>query len=352
MAENPFEVIEDPKQEADQIEQIAELMRQLLAKRYTEKNKPSLRGVHPKSHGCFQAKFEVLCDLAPEFQVGLFSEPGASFDSVVRFSNADTLVREDFRKGLSGNPENGSRGMAIKILNMTGEVIYEDTGGCSQDFLMVNTEEFAFANIPDYLKLQQILLKDDDEPTGFFKDLNPPPSDPQELAKLATVIQSAGVIKKIKQSNVANPLEVRYFGAAPFLFGDHRVMRVSAVPHYAPEQVFPADPSTNFLREAVEKTMSQDKDVVFDFKIQVRDAGEEDLHIEDATRGWPEDQFPYTTVGQITIPAPQPNQEDCEDHFFTPWHSLAAHQPLGGINRLRRAVYIASAKRRNAIADA
>ena len=28
---------------------------------------------------------------------------------------------------------------------------------------------------------------------------------------------------------------------------------------------------------------------------------------------------------------------------FSPWHGLAAHQPLGAINRLRRAIYEASA---------
>jgi len=29
---------------------------------------------------------------------------------------------------------------------------------------------------------------------------------------------------------------------------------------------------------------------------------------------------------------------------FSPWHGLAAHQPLGAINRVRKAVYEASAR--------
>ena len=34
--------------------------------------------------------------------------------------------------------------------------------------------------------------------------------------------------------------------------------------------------------------------------------------------------------------------ERCEALVFTPWHCLADHQPLGSINRLRKAVYLAS----------
>lgn len=37
----------------------------------------------------------------------------------------------------------------------------------------------------------------------------------------------------------------------------------------------------------------------------------------------------------------------CERLVFSPWHGLVDHQPLGGINRLRRAVYEASVMFRN-----
>ncbi|MDH3914498.1 MAG: hypothetical protein OEU09_24750, partial [Rhodospirillales bacterium] len=59
-------------------------------------------------------------------------------------------------------------------------------------------------------------------------------------------------------------------------------------------------------------------------------------------------------VAKITIPAPQKNidgpqqVERCEALAFTPWHSLADHQPLGSINRLRKAVYLASEAHRAA----
>jgi hypothetical protein len=56
-------------------------------------------------------------------------------------------------------------------------------------------------------------------------------------------------------------------------------------------------------------------------------------------------------VARIAIVAPQSidsaeHQARCERLVFTPWHSLAAHQPIGSINRLRKAVYEASAQHR------
>ena len=67
----------------------------------------------------------------------------------------------------------------------------------------------------------------------------------------------------------------------------------------------------------------------------------------------PDEIASYVNVARITIKVPQmPHTpealEHCEKLAFTPWHSLADHQPLGGINRLRRKVYSNSAEHRGA----
>jgi catalase len=119
------------------------------------------------------------------------------------------------------------------------------------------------------------------------------------------------------------------------------------------------DPSSDYLREALSETMKGEDDVCFDFMIQVRSADELkaepglEHHVEDATTTWPDEENSYERVARITIPAPQdPEAEDvvaqCEALAFSPWHSLAAHRPLGGINRLRQQVYIESASHRRA----
>ena len=314
MSTNPFETI--AADEHGQIEEIAELMKQLLQERYGASG-DFLRGVHPKSHGCLSAKFEVLCDIEKELKVGLFAE-SKTYEAIVRFSNADSLVRHDLRDG-----ENGSRGMAVKVLGVDGALLYDDHAEKSQDFLMINTPRFAFANIADYLRLQKVLLQFDDSPAAFFAPLqSPPPSDPDELAAFKRTKQSFDVVSQIKSTPVANPLEVAYFGAAPFLFGKERVMHVSAVPQYQPPQVVPDAAGENYLREALTATMAKSEDVVFEFRIQVRKAGEDKLHIEDATQFWPAEEYPPQAVARLTISAPQQVQE-CENRFFTPWHALA-----------------------------
>jgi hypothetical protein len=64
---------------------------------------------------------------------------------------------------------------------------------------------------------------------------------------------------------------------------------------------------------------------------------------------WPEDKSPYVTVARIEV-APQDSYSDAmaasvdRGASFSPWHGLAAHQPLGAINRVRKAIYEASAR--------
>lgn len=340
---NPFEIVEDPAKEAADIAEIARLTRALLNMRYPTPEK-ILRGVHPKSHGCLRATFEVNPDLPEEYQVGVFSQPGKRFDARIRFSNAAVTVAPDLKDG-----KNGSRGMAIKLLDVGADVFQEDNGGRSQDFLMINTPFFAFANIADYLRLTQIILEHNDDPTLFFAPLqvSMPGFGAEDLKRIGRTFQIAQQI--IPSKTVANPLEVQYFSAAPFAFGPDRVMKFSAEPVGGEKpQVLPENPSENYLREALQDTMSRPETIRFDFKIQVRHPGEADLGIEDATTEWDEETTPYVNVATISIPAPQTDLdsesglEACENLAFTPWHAIREHQPYGSINRLRRPVYKAS----------
>jgi hypothetical protein len=77
-----------------------------------------------------------------------------------------------------------------------------------------------------------------------------------------------------------------------------------------------------------------------------------DLHtmpIEDAAKQWPEDQSPYLSVARITMPPQDAWSADrvamVDDGMaFSPWHSLAAHRPLGAVMRVRKSVYEAAAQ--------
>ncbi|MGH8605932.1 MAG: catalase family protein [Gammaproteobacteria bacterium] len=342
LPENPFEEIPDPEKEAEQIKEIADLTVKLLDKRYRSPD-TILRGVHPKSHGCVRAVFQVNADIGEDLQVGLFATPGKRYDAWIRYSNASARVGPDVGKKEDGGLEHGSRGMAVKVINVGGRILLHDRGANNQDFLMINQPSFAFANVADYQRLTQVIHENNDDPRMFFK----PPLD-------ATQQETGRLIGEIQKTPVANPLEVQYFGAAPFLFGPDRVMKFSAKPSAGEKpQILPENPSENYLQEALLKTMSGDKDICFDFMVQVR--GKQDaLNIENASTVWDETSFPFFKVAKITIPAPQNDIDSpsgvkhCENLVFTPWHSLADHQPLGSINRLRKAVYIASKTHRGA----
>jgi hypothetical protein len=374
----PFEHIQNPDQEAEQIAETANLTVKLLDKRYPPPEQ-ILRGVHPKSHGCVKATFTINPDIAPEFQVGLFAEPGKQFDAFIRFSNAAALVGPDTaeidpitKKEIE---EHGSRGMAIKVLNVGGEVLIDDNGAHNQDFLMINQPVFAFANTEDYLRLDRVLYRDNDVAAGFFAPLqlqNPQITEEQRRAIQAYIeaedispedIQRIGksfhIIKDIIQkTDVGNPLGIQYFSAAPFLFGPDRVMKFSAKPCVeVPPEKSPHKPRPeNYLRDALTVTMNRNEPLHFDFMLQVRREGEDfgidNEAIENASSEWKETDFPFIKVAKITIPAPQPevdseeNKAHCEKLAFTPWHSLVEHQPIGSINRLRKSVYQASAEHR------
>lgn len=344
-AANPFENNPDPEEENRQIEEVASLTEELLEMRYAN-SPPILRGVHPKSHGCVKAVFQVNADLAEYLRVGLFAEPGKKFKAQLRFSNAAVRAEHDLKDG-----KNGSRGMAIKVLDVGGSVFEVDGGAHNQDFLMINQPSFAFANTEDYLRLTQIIRNKDDDPTFFFAPLQVPVPGITDEQKMR-ILNSFKIVQLIQSMPVANPLEVQYFSAAPFLFGPDRVMKFSVRPSPGQKpQIVPENAGENYLGEALKKAMSGTEDILFDFQVQVR--GKEDgLDIENASTVWDEAEFPFVNVAKITIRAPQKDittrkyLERCEKLVYTPWHSLTEHQPLGSINRLRRAVYQASEVKR------
>ncbi len=367
-----------PPEEAAQIANIAELMVELLKKRYFEKpGEPFVRrGVHPKDHGCVTAKFRVHDALAPDLRVGVFADPGHEFDAFIRFSNADGLVRDDSSKDSTGAINHGSRGMAIKLIGVNGTPLVPSNGPLTQDFLLINQPVFAFSNIEDYEALNRVLFQDNDETRRFFVERirRLPSGDPDmNDAMTRRAVTTLNIAMRIKsplmtappvtppnrplpvayQIPPASPVDNRYFSAAPFLFGDDRAMKFSANP-VAPvldETPNVADP--NYLRTTLRARLA--RDIVFEFQVQLRAAselaGKIDTEIEDACFEWDERKYPFVPVATITIPAQDfetaERRDLCENLTFTPWHGVAEHRPLGGINRLRLAVYEASTQLRH-----
>lgn len=70
----------------------------------------------------------------------------------------------------------------------------------------------------------------------------------------------------------------------------------------------------------------------------------ERMPVEDASVKWPEEASPHQPVARLVLP-PQDAYSAARQVYgddilsFTPWHTVAAHRPLGSIMRVRKAAY-------------
>jgi hypothetical protein len=340
-----FEAV--PQGETQEIDEMVDLTHKLLEQRYGDATGETMarRAVHPKAHGCVKADFTVNADIPEKYRVGFFATPGKSYKAWVRYSNATAIIRPD-----ETDNKADSRGMAIKVMGVDGDTLLSEPGGKTQDFLLINQPMFAFPNVHEYLEFTRIQLANKEDVRAFFA--------PQALTDARKKI--AGVVGKIATMHIANPLEVAYFSASPFLFGPDKAAKFAARPRNAPANpALPQSLATDYLREAMKKSLSitEGNPAVFDFQVQLRPEGlapmDPDYPIESANDEWKpkgDGLAAYQNVATITIRQQDfdmPLQSsECEHLVFTPWHGLTAHQPLGGINRLRRQVYIASSTHR------
>ena len=111
------------------------------------------------------------------------------------------------------------------------------------------------------------------------------------------------------------------------------------------EQILRLGSQADSLRLALEESL-REHEVCFEFQVQLCTSLQA-MPIEDATVEWPESESPFRTVAHLVLPqqdiAGYRLQNEYRALAFNVWHALTAHRPLGGINRVRSAVYPISA---------
>ncbi|OEY95337.1 catalase [Acinetobacter proteolyticus] len=301
-------------------EQIAEQIGQSIRQQYTTGH--ALRDAHPKAHGCVRAEFHVSKSLPSNLAKGVFI-PDQSYSAWIRFSNASGDATQADNK-------NDARGMAIKILGVTGKKIMEnDDQATTQDFIMINHPVF-FVNKP-----QRYL--------SFIEDVNS--KSMLKKLKIPFTLGFQGTLNAVKASNskISNPIQVRYWSMVPYQLGlgaDRQAVKYSARPCNPNSITIPNKPNHDFLRETLRKNL-ETSDACMDFLIQPRTTNK--MLVEDSMTEWKESEAPFFQIATIHIPkqifdTPEQNKF-CENLSFTPWHSLPEHRPLGAINRLRKVIY-------------
>lgn len=276
-----------------------------------------------KTVACVTAQFHVHDKIPGKLKQGLFAKP-ASYPAMLRFANATNM--DDSQKDI--------RGLSIKVSNVEGEVLWGKAG--VQDFIFNSYPALFVATPEDFLSF--IRARQEDKKLRFF--LNPFDSH----------LKSLWIVFKAREKHLS-PLDIRYWSTVPFRLGEtgSQVVKYAVTPcsNYHTEKVVGA--GKNQLRNAIKAHLQQGA-ACFDFALQMQ-TYPDSMPIEDASVIWGEEASPFQRVATITIE----NQEfdnpkllaACERSSFNPWQSLAAHEPLGRMNAVRRSIYQSAAALRN-----
>lgn len=300
-----------------------------------------LRDAHAKAHGCVKGEVQVLDDLEADLRQGVFSEPGKTWQAWVRLSNGNAYPQFDRARD--------ARGMAIKLLDVPGEKLMRSAAHAGeQDFVMFNHPVFFVRDVAEY-RSNFAAQADGKKVLAFL-----PSWDPRtwEIRHLFIALKTLAPAPE-------SPVATTYNSIAPYKLGPLNIKyRVVPAPQNCPPYNLPEQNEAlpNFLRNALYQQLSLDRmPACFELQVQKQNA-QYYMPIEDPSVEWSEKISPFQSVARITLPPQDFDSREqnlfCDNLSFNPWHSLAEHRPIGGINRLRKAVYEAVSAYRHERNDA
>lgn len=356
----PRNAEEIPANEPDEIKAILDLVRlgyeaeqkKLEEGKITEVN----RDAHGKHHGCLKGRLDVKAGLPGLLRQGIFAyEPGEtppSYPAWIRMSNGSKEIQGDWM------PD--GRGMAVKLTKVTkgGPKLLADEKE-TQDFLTINNEEFFIKNAEEY---HAFML----DRKGFFA------TRPKELA----------IAMATASKFVTSPLTQNYFSMAPISLGERyikysfqpcpkkvengedkpeapklqwgdldltpmaKILSSVKDPRELAQHVAALRPFDHYLTTTLARHVAGEE-VCYKLLVQFqKDPVKHD--VEDARSDWRDAKFlevATLTIEKQTIAEKYKDEnfkarnEFCENLALTPWHTIAAHTPRGGIQRLRKPVY-------------
>ncbi len=302
----------------------------------------AVRAVHAKSHGILQGTLTVKSGLPPELAQGLFAKPGEHKVFMRISTNAGDILPDTIAL---------PRGMAIKVLDVEGERL-PGAEGSTQDFIMVNGNVFLAKTADKFLGNLKLLARTTDRLEGTKEVMS------TVLGGINSALSAVGLesskLGALGGAPNVDPLGETYYSVTPFRYGDY-VAKFSLSPAspglMAHEgQKIDASDDPDAIRDTVQEEM-RGTDAVWEFRVQLcRDL--EKQPVEDPTVEWMENEAPFQTVATIHAApqdswAPELVQSVDEAMRFSVWTGLAAHRPLGNINRARNTTYEHSAQFRS-----
>ena len=291
----------------------------------------AFRGTHVKTQGVVKGKFAVLPDLPPQLCHALASPENASkeHDLAIRFANEPCFLQDDKAAG--------PRGMGMKVFDVDGDFL--DPAGSdskTQDLLFNNAPILELGDVNRCLEIFRIRER---------KFLTPEKIK-EEISQRADKDLQMAPAKLPNHHFLAHIM----YSQSAYRWG----------PYVAKYALFPADSQ---LKLAESHKITDDSDIdqhaiwlqahfstqpaAYTFCVQLC----EDIDaqsVEDTTREWDQNRFPFRPIARVTIPAGQDSFDARRRVFWeekmklNAWYGLRELQPLGSVNRLRKGVYTAS----------
>jgi hypothetical protein len=303
-----------------------------------------IRDAHAKSHGILRGELTVYPNLPPELAQGLFATP-ATYPVIARLSSTAGAIRSDQLRGIHG--------LGIKVIGVEGPRCLPDDGANTQDLLFVTHREFPFADATTYLRrgmpLAWLLSRLPDWGLRAASDV---------FSAVGAVLKPVGIQlpEALKLFTVPNThiLGMTFFTSAALRFGDY-VAKMCFTPLSKSvvdliPVLLPATAGPDAYRDLVVEFFASQ---TAEFELQVQlNTDLATMPIEDVTVEWPDTDSRYRGVAKLTFPVQNPATPERQAYgddvlSFTPFRGLAAHRPLGSINRLKLRVYDASSDYRH-----
>jgi hypothetical protein len=338
--------LEQPRPDEDElIKQIADALHgnnEWAFKKYHH----GIRDAHAKSHGILRGELTVYPDLPQHLRQGLFATP-ATYPVIARLSSTSGALRNDATRGV--------RGLGIKVLGVHGPRALPDDDASTQDFILVTHREFPFPDAQAYLKRGMALawlLARTPDPALLFVG--------RTLGAVQSGLKRVGLSLPTALELFSEPnthiLGLTFYSSAPLRYGDH-VAKIQYTPLSASVtalqgQLVPAGAGPDAFRDMVVEFFAANS-AEYELAVQLC-TDPVTMPIEDATVAWPEEQSPHVGVAKITFATQNPDTPERRRFgddvlSFNSWRGLAAHRPLGSINRLKKLVYEASSDFRHRV---
>lgn len=348
-----------PEEDAEFL-RLGELVNRFQTEAKAEANEPRLaRAFHAKSHACLQGTLTIDNGQLPELaKVGLFAQ-NATYPTWARFSNGLGTKQADRKLDV--------RGFAFKIMGTSGTRVVTNPGddtATTQDFLLANlpfaphstaTTMMAFGEVMSASKQSNTILGKIDGLLGVGKFLAS-----NENVRLVDFLANHALAQTKASGSL---LSETFFSGAPSALGVEDGNPATAKAKGAMKwkaragvlegnvcKTLQSSPNKEegFLRNDFKRQLAA-HDLCIDLSIQRQEDGEKQS-IEDVSVLW---QTPYVNVGRLvftsrTLTDGDADETACNEFSFQPWHTLAAHRPLGNAMRARRIALPSSAKFRGA----